>query len=266
MLVKDIKIQTTSEEDCVEVQHMLFALGAAWNFVDQSIRHPHAKFLFVYGLDTITWSEDLAWFQKHPNREVSIEELRKMYLEEYHKMPMQVTPDTPVWIAVGTGNVYYTNPGSDLFVESTQGELLSTKGVVAELVDQSHQWGGLKKGSVVTMYGRRDVGRHAYVCGNEKQRPWIGHAFCFKILNVKGVVVPAKHRPKEEKAPVIKQGDRVQIAKTSKFFGQESAINPSGIDGEVVENKGGRMPYVVLWSNGVKNTYKGEDLVLCTEK
>lgn len=65
-----------------EIQDKLFSLGYKWSYNIEGIQHTNRPFLYLYNDKRITGCNDMDYFTKHKNREISAEEILSIELTE----------------------------------------------------------------------------------------------------------------------------------------------------------------------------------------
>ena len=71
-----------------EIQAKLFSLGFRWNLEYQKIHHIDKPFLFMYrdGAEFfITYSTDVEWFNHHPSKEITAEDILNITTEPKYR-------------------------------------------------------------------------------------------------------------------------------------------------------------------------------------
>ena len=103
--------------------------------------------------------------------------------------------------------------------------------------------------------------------------PWIGaipypNPFEQPVFKWEDVIGPPVEEPtkQEAKTPDDKFGigTEVMLSKRSVYWEEDSPMNPRNIKGEVVGEQKGKLPFIVSWSNGVRNSYSRGDLKYAT--
>lgn len=75
-----------------EIQAKLFSLGFRWELECQEIHHTDKPFLFMYGNNSeffITYSKDVEWFNNHPSKEITAEDILNITIDEPKYRPFK---------------------------------------------------------------------------------------------------------------------------------------------------------------------------------
>lgn len=72
-----------------EIQEKLFSLGYSWGKIEKHVRYTDKPFLYIWTDKSIGYSDNMEYFIKHQNKEITAEEILSLELTEPSYRPFK---------------------------------------------------------------------------------------------------------------------------------------------------------------------------------